>query len=420
MAGCIGGREMVRTYKCPGCGAALEYDPLDERLHCSYCFGSYAPEEIGRRSTYVAAVPTEADWEQMDDTRSRATIQMNIAVCSSCGGELAMKQEEVSSFCPYCGNATVVMDRVEERLAPDFVIPFKVSQDEAERIIRGRLQSGFYVPKAIKNFELEKLRGIYIPFWLYDMYYGADQKWKYTVSSGKSSTTYYAHVLGDCTFRDLTVDASWAFNDNSSQRLEPYDMRALKPFDATYLSGFYADRFDVGYQAADGIALRRSEGMYNESVKQYIQKPKAKLEESQTKRKILCRHYALLPVWFLTFRHDNDPYTVLLNGQTKKMVAAVPVDKKKVIATFLLFAAAFCIAFGIIGGFLMEGIMSSSSHRHGSSNNDGGGKLLAYWVIGTIALWTIAIKHFMALKKSIALSRSYTNNRLAKERQDRV
>ena len=160
--------------------------------------------------------------------------------------------------------------------------------------------------------------------------------------------------------------------------------------------------------------------MYNESVKQYMQKPSAKLEENYPRRKILGRHYAMLPVWFLTFRHDNYPYTVLLNGQTKKMVAAVPVDKKKVIGTFLLFAIAFCIAFGIIGGFLMEGIMSSSSHRHGSSNNDGGGKLLAYWVIGTIALWTIAIKHFVALKKSIELSRSYTNNRLAKERQDRV
>lgn len=409
---------MVRTYKCPGCGGALEYDPLDEKLHCTYCTSSYAPEEISRKSIYVSAVPSQADRELMDDTRQRATIQMNIAVCSSCGGELAMKQEEVSSFCPFCGNPTVVMDRVEERLAPDYVIPFRVDQDEAERTIRERLMSGFFVPKAIKHFELEKLRGIYIPFWLYDMYYGADQKWKYTVSSGKNSSTYYAHMVGDCTYNKLTVDASWAFNDNSSQRLEPYDMKALRPFDATYLSGFYADRFDVGYKSADKIALSRSEGMYNEAVKQYMQKSQAKLDESAPKRKIFRRNYALLPVWFLTFRHDNFPYTVLLNGQTKKMVAAVPVDKKKVIATFLLFAAAFCIAFAFLGGFLMEGIMSSSSHRSGK--NDSSGKLLAYWIIGTIFVWGLAIKHFNQLRKSIALSRSLTNNRLAKERQDRV
>lgn len=412
---------MVRTYKCPGCGGALEYDPLDERMHCAFCGSSYAPEEVSNRSTYApgnAGSLNEAERNRMDDTRSRATIRMNIAVCSSCGGELAMEAKEVSSFCPYCGNATVVMDRVEEQLAPDYVIPFKVGQDEAEALIRNRLKSGFFVPKAIKNFELEKLRGIYIPFWLYDMYYGADQKWKYKVSSGKHSTTYYAHVTGDCTFHHLTVDASWAFNDDSSQRLEPYDMKALRPFDATYLSGFYSDRFDVGYRSADKIAITRSNEMYDESVKKYIQKSDAKLEENRTKMDIFRRNYALLPVWFLTFRHDNYPYTVLLNGQTKKMVAAVPVDKKKAIGVFTLFAAAFCILFGIIGGFLMAAILSNNS-RH-SSSKDGPEKILIYWIVGTVLIWSIAIKHFISLRKSIELSRSRTNNRLAKERQDRV
>ena len=133
---------------------------------------------------------------------------------------------------------------------------------------------------------------------------------------------------------------------------------------------------------------------------------------------IFRRNYALLPVWFLTFRHDNFPYTVLLNGQTKKMVAAVPVDKKKAIGVFTLFAAAFCILFGIIGGFLMAAILSNNS-RH-SSSKDGPEKLLIYWIVGTVLIWSIAIKHFISLRKSIELSRSRTNNRLAKERHDRV
>ena len=47
-------------------------------------------------------------------------------------------------------------------------------------------------------------------------------------------------------------------------------------------------------------------------------------------------------------------------------------------------------------------------------------KPLIYWIIGTILIWSIAIKHFVSLRKSIELSRSRTNNRLAKERQDRV
>ena len=56
------------------------------------------------------------------------------------------------------------------------------------------------------------------------------------------------------------------------------------------------------------------------------------------------------------------PDTVLVsimfaNNEVGTVHAAVPVDKKKVIGTFLLFAIAFCIAFGIIGGFLMEGAL---------------------------------------------------------------
>ncbi|MBR5348094.1 MAG: hypothetical protein IK125_02555 [Lachnospiraceae bacterium] len=409
---------MVRTYKCPGCGGALEYDPLDEKLHCSYCNSAYAPEEISRREMHA---PPMIGRELVEETRKHATITMNIAICNSCGAELAVNGVEASSFCPYCGNAAVVMDRVEERLAPDYVIPFKVGREEAERIIRDRLNEGFYVPKGIKNFELEKLRGIYIPFWLYDTYYGADQKWKYRVSRGKNSSTYYAHMTGECTYHHLTVDASWAFNDDSSQRLEPYDMHGLKPFDPSYLSGFYSDRFDVGYQEADHIALSRASDMYNASIKERIGHKDAKLEENYFKTKVLQRDYGMLPVWFLTFRQDEQPYTLLVNGQTKKMVGAVPFDKKKAIVTFLLFATVFCLFFGFIGGYLMDGLWYTEMHRsHRSSNNDGAVKLFIYWLLAIGFLWYRAVKRYLSMKKSIELSRSRTNNRLAKERQDKV
>ena len=411
---------MVRNYKCPGCGATMEYDPIDEKLHCSYCNSAYAPEEISRRmSTYDAPAASHGE---IDEVRRTAMIRVNVAVCNSCGAELAVNGVEASSFCPYCGNAAVVMDRVEERLAPDYMIPFKVGQAEAERIIRDRLSSGFFVPNSIKNFELEKLRGIYIPFWLYDTYYGADQGWKYTVSHGKSSSTYYAHMTGECVYHHLTVDASLAFNDNSSQRLEPYDMHGLKKFDPSYLSGFYSDRFDVGYQEADRIAITRSGEMYNDSIKERIGHKDAKLEENNFRTKVLQRDYAMLPVWFLTFRQDDEPYTILVNGQTRKMVGAVPFDKKKALFVFLAFSALFCLIFGFLGGYLMDGLWYAETHRsrRSSNNNDGSVKIFGFWVISTVLLWYRAVKRYLSMKKSIELSRSRTNNRLAKERQDKV
>jgi len=386
-------------------------------MHCGYCGASYAPEELRRGSGL--AEPMIAGAEDVDGERKRPTMRVNIATCSSCGAELAVNQVEVSSFCPYCGNASVVMDRVEDRLAPDYVIPFKVTQKEAEEYIRRRLRNGPYIPDEIKNFELEKLRGIYIPFWLYDVYFGSEQEWKYTTSSGRNSSTRYMLTLGDCTYHQLTVDASRAFNDNSSQRLEPYVMQDLKPFDPVYLSGFYSDRFDVGYAEADKVAIARSENMFNTAMKNTAGVRKsATLLHSMGQKKVLGRDYALLPVWFLTFRHENEPYTILLNGQTKKMVGAVPMDKRKAFTTFALFGLVLCSIFAFVGGYLAEYLWYAETH---SKNSDGDGvKIFFYWIMVIGLLWWRAIKRYRSMKKSIELSRSRTNNRLAKERQDRV
>ncbi|MBR5657909.1 MAG: hypothetical protein IKX10_00755 [Lachnospiraceae bacterium] len=407
---------MVKTYKCPGCGGALEYDPLDERMHCAYCGSSYAPEEVSRMA--VKEEGPEVTRAELDEARKRPTISMNIAVCNSCGAELAVNDVEVSSFCPYCGNAAVVMDRVEERLAPDYIIPFKVGSEQAEAIIRAKL-SGFFVPNAIKHFEVERLRGIYIPFWLYDVYFSADQKWQYSVSEGRNSKTYYAHMIGECNYKKMTVDASKRFEDASSQRLEPYYMKDLQKFDAAYLSGFYSDRFDVGERESDRVALDRSWELYDESMKLEVQDLKAGLVSTKPRMKVLKKDYALLPVWFLTFNHDKQKYTFLVNGQTKKMVGAVPVSKIKAILTFVILSVLFCFPLRALGGVLMDYQGYKDKHNI-RSNDDPIGSILVFWVVATIFIWYWALKKYFAYRKSVELSQSSVHDTLAKERQDRV
>ena len=41
---------MVINYKCPGCGATMEYDPQDGKMHCAFCKSSYEPDRIERRA----------------------------------------------------------------------------------------------------------------------------------------------------------------------------------------------------------------------------------------------------------------------------------------------------------------------------------------------------------------------------------
>ena len=37
----------------------------------------------------------------------------------------------------------------------------------------------------------------------------------------------------------------------------------------------------------------------------------------------------MAPVWILTTRYDDKPYTFMMNGQTGKMVGSLPYDKVK-------------------------------------------------------------------------------------------
>ena len=410
---------MVKNYKCPSCGATLEYDPQSGMMHCEYCGVDYDPEEISRQVRTDAA--SKVTRQEKNMARNERKIQMNIAVCNSCGAELAMNEVEVSSFCPYCGNASVVMDRVEERLAPDYMIPFKVTKEEAESVIRKKLRSGFFVPQEIKDFETERLRGIYIPFWLYDIYYGAEQKWKYEESRGKySSVTRYALTLADSAYQQLTVDASRAFNDNSSQRLEPYYMEELEYFDPVYLSGFYADRFDVRVGETDKIADERVKKMFRDVVVQDVPAG-AEVDDEHVVHEVMRRDYAFLPVWFLTFRHEDQPYTILVNGQTKKMVGAVPVNKKKALSLVVILAILLGITFASIGAWFGGEVVQPVLAESMKNEKGEGTKMImlihAVWLTVIVFLWHGAKKRYNAMKESIELCRSRKHDKFVKERQ---
>ena len=414
---------MLMNYRCPGCGNTMEFSPSDQKMHCVYCGSSYSTEELNsiientglyqHINNDAQPQDTVSMQESAENWRAHASIKMQILHCRSCGAELAVNGTESSSFCVYCGQATVVLDRVEDYLQPEYIIPFRITKEKAEAIIRGRISEGGFIPEEIKNFKIERLRGIYIPFWLYDLYYGDDQYWKYTVRRGKSTYTRYAHRIGDCVFKRMTLDASKNLNDDSSQRLEPYNMHDLQSFDPAYLSGFYSDRFDMGTADIDGLAVHRAKELFDDSVKETIKHNDAKLESSFPVYRINRREYALLPAWFLTFRYEDMPYTILVNGQTGKMVGAVPFVKKKAFSLFGVLSVLFGILFATIGSFLTPLVMTKF--------DDGRPVMMYYCLIGLaiFSTWSVAIKKYKAMLVSIGLTRSGVTNKYVSERAGR-
>ena len=445
--------------RCANCGGVLEYSAELNKMVCSFCGNSYTIDELNEKEKEVEeakkpvqpAAPTTSNTENRivtgptiftlknssgfasddvgdyntilkrkneekakEESRMHASVKMQIMRCTACGAELAVNGTETSTFCAYCGQATVVQDRVDDYLKPDFIIPFKVTRDDAEKIIRTQLNKGFFVPKGIKNFEVEKIRGIYVPFWLFDMHYSDRQFYKYSKKQGKTTVTRYEYFEAKTFFKQLTLDASLNLNDDSSARLEPYDMRQLEEFDMAYLSGYYSDRFDVGVADITGNAVLRAGELFNEQAMKEIKHKTGKLVKQDPDFNVSKTEYALLPAWFLSFKYDDKPYTILVNGQTGKMVGAVPYVKAKAYAIFIVTALLLCTL----------GVLTCTALSYFFFLEVGlDEKITWLYMVGLpIVIFLIANgakNRIQALKKSLSLTTASKINKFAKERQDR-
>lgn len=402
---------------CANCGAALQYNPSVGMMECKKCCSFFpanqteptteklvsrtVPNTTNTMGTASASSNTASQY-----TATAETMECNIYSCTACGAELAINGVESSTFCAYCGQPTIVFNRVSSELKPKYIIPFSVSKEQAVTSIRKWLNQGVFVPDEIKNFNIERMRGIYIPFWLYDIHYYDKLYLSGTVGSGKHKRTKYFMREAECDFNDITLDASSQLSDETSQRLEPYDTRALQPFDINYLSGFYADRYDMKPEQLNDLAINRAKDLFNKEVKNTISASNIQILKWQPKRTIKRTDYALFPAWFLTFRYHNEPHTILVNGQTGKVIGAVPYNKTKVSICFVTIG----IIASSIATLISMGILSSDSDE----------KVKGIMILLFIALimFFTGKGAFLHIKKSIELTKASATNRFVKDRQE--
>lgn len=377
--------------KCQNCSAALFYKPSSGMLECDACSTAYWPSQFE------------------EDTTAENEMEVDYYSCTACGAQLAVNGVETSTFCSYCGQPTVVFDRVSSAKRPDYIIPFSVPKEKAVSLIRQHIEKGAFVPQEIKNFEVERVRGIYIPFWLYNVEYADTQFLSGEVGSGKNSHTEYFMRKAKVVFHDLPLDASVQLNDGVSQRLEPYDTRGLVDFRSAYLSGFYADCFDYKSEDMEGYAKYRCKNLFDAEVKKTIRADEIKLESNNPYSNIESSKYAMLPAWFMTFRYMDVPYTILVNGQTQKVVGAVPYDQAKAKTRMAWIAALITLVCIPVMYFLLWASQDSDSEV----------LKIIFGIVGFAVLYCAdGVKKMKNLKNSIERTKESAMNNFVKNRQE--
>ena len=389
--------------KCPNCSAELVFDPVSNKMVCEYCGSTFAPEEL-KISEYVnkeEPVPVS----EVTGEESSEYIDSNIFTCSNCGSSIVVNGTEASTFCIYCGSPSIVFSRVQKTLRPEGILPFKITREQAEYYIRQKIGKGFFVPSEIKNFKTDSIRGIYIPYWVMNFNVDAKTLFKATVKQGKSSHTYHYIRCYSATLNNIALDASRILNDNSSVKLEPYDYHDMVPFNENYLAGFYSDISDVPVKESVILGIRRAHEMAVEKIRPSV-RSNAVVEKSRATVTTINRPLpAMMPAWFLTFRYNNIPHTILVNGQTGKVVGSVPWNKGK----FVSMVISLGIIFSIVGT-LCYAIVPEMGEKSS-------GKLFMFLLALTAVGIYSGIKAIKRVMTNIALTQSKATLKYVNKRQ---
>jgi len=353
---------MANTYRCPGCGAPLEYTPGTNALICTYCGTEVSIEQLsqseaGGHSAHRTENHTASDTE---DTHIRQSF--NGYTCQSCGAQLLIDEHTTATTCCYCGSSALIQERLDGVLRPAGVIPFKINKEQAKQSFRLWLCKGIFTPSVFKQkATLEQIKGIYVPFWLYDyraeISATAECTRVYRERRGNTEfvhTDYYmAERQGASDYQKIPVDASEKMPDDMMDLMEPYHYSELKQFEMPYLSGYESEKYN--YESSDTQMTERVEERVNAYILQDMRNSIMGYSTTRIVQNHISLHrnkavYTLLPVWMITYRYKGENKSFAINGQTGKQVGELPNSPVKIAAWFGGMTAGIMALLLLVGG----------------------------------------------------------------------
>lgn len=316
---------------CPACGAGMRFDPASQMVKCDHCDTKIVPED---------AVTTQYAGEQV-------VFDSMLYSCPQCGAELVSDDNTAATFCSFCGASVMLQGQAVKMVAPSYVLPFKLAKEKCTEQYKKLIKGAMYAPNYMKSdAQISKLRGIYMPYWNYDF----NQSGLTSVTMQKSHrsgdyiVTDHFNVNADmrASYRGFAFDASASFADELSEAIAPFNVRENRPFNAAYLSGFYADTADVNAsvyekQARDMAAT----DIENELLKRPECRGASVENDAMLKSSVQVSNaeVSYFPVWFMANRHKNNRVSyAVINGQTGKVAADIPIDYTKYIVGSLILA----------------------------------------------------------------------------------
>ncbi len=397
--------------KCPKCGATeITLNPNTGKLRCKFCRHEFENEKVEGMETKIHELEGEIIGSGTQDLNEEAAENILTLKCTSCGAEVVIDtSEQTHARCHWCRNTLTVNQQVPNGSIPDVVLPFKLTKDEAKKIIEDFVgkRKFFAHPKFKEEFTLKNVMGVYFPYMVVDLNghallsgQGERLVRRYTRKVGdRTETRYDADLYNvkrefDIAIEGLTVEASAdKLNTQSNSKtnnvinaIMPFDIENSVKWNSNFLKGYTSEKRDtnvdqlrplVEVQAKD-IARHAA----NDTLKEYDRGVCWSSEQLEMRGRQWKSAY--LPVWLYSYQQEKGEkkllHYVAVNARTKEVMGSVPIHMSKLIGMSLLVEFLAIIGIQVIeweyeGIFLLTGIVyyllmygkyrnKSARHKH--------------------------------------------------------
>ena len=242
------------------------------------------------------------------------------------------------------------------------MIPFKKTREEAVEAFKNLSKGRPLMPKGFNDTSnIEKIRGIYIPFWLYDINVSGDivmnattvEKWTVGDTHYTKTNSFKVTRGGHMDFENVPVDGSTRFDNDIMNTIEPFHYDELIPYNHAYLSGFYAEKYDEEgdkvFKEASDRSLNTARNILKDDARIYVSKV---IVSDELQPKETHKTYALLPVLMVNVKYNGKMHIFAMNGQTGEFIGNIPLSKGKTfLYTILLFVG--ILVLGIVISYVL-------------------------------------------------------------------
>jgi LSD1 subclass zinc finger protein len=320
---------------CKNCSARLTYAPGTNRLKCEHC-GTVNDIKIS------AEVIEELDFEKfINDFHDEAIHHDVITVkCEACSAQTSFEPDIVSGVCPFCGNPIVITDgTVLRSIQPNALLPFTIDKKKAVEMYSQWLKQLWWAPDDLLKLSAQegKLTGMYIPYWTYDTntttsYTGErgediteTEEYEETNDDGETvintrtiTRTIWYPVSGNVTtvFDNTLVIASRSLPRQNTEKLEPWDLQNLVPFESGFLSGYKTESYQIDLKEGFEEAKSKMEIAIRENVLSDIGGFHQRILFMNNSYNNITFKHILLPLWISSYRYQNKAYRFMINGRS--------------------------------------------------------------------------------------------------------